>query len=226
MAAIWADLRTRLWQRRSVPVRPCSRWPTRSTRRGLALRHLHGIHLPEHGQGSMPISSWRGRPCRNGSPPRAPNAISWPTTSRTAPCPDHPDAIIIHQLGRFHAGLCRGRRHPRPVAGQAEPGPRLRGGRRHAGRDGSGRATSPWASDFPVFLHPRTKEEYALARTERKTRGRLQAASRSTAAPDVTLEDDLARRDLTINAMAQAADDADGQLGRTRRSTRTAASAT
>jgi len=55
--------------------------------------------------------------------------------------------------------------------------------------------------DFPVFLHPQTREEYALARTERKTapgyKGFVVHAS-----PDVTLEEDLARRDLTINAMA------------------------
>lgn len=59
--------------------------------------------------------------------------------------------------------------------------------------------------DFPVFLHPETREEYALARTERKTapgyKGFLVHA-----APDVTLEEDLRRRDLTINAMARAAD--------------------
>ena len=57
--------------------------------------------------------------------------------------------------------------------------------------------------DFPVFLHPRTKEEYALARTERKT-GRGYHGFAFYAAPDVTLEEDLARRDLTINAMAEA----------------------
>ncbi|MFM2238839.1 MAG: hypothetical protein RJA69_213, partial [Pseudomonadota bacterium] len=60
----------------------------------------------------------------------------------------------------------------------------------------------PVGRDFPVFLHPRTHEEYALARTERKTapgyRGFVVHA-----APDVTLEQDLSRRDLTINAMAQ-----------------------
>lgn len=55
--------------------------------------------------------------------------------------------------------------------------------------------------DFPVFLHPETREEYALARTERKTGPGYKGFS-FHAAPDVTLEQDLARRDLTINAMA------------------------
>ncbi|ARU06353.1 multifunctional CCA tRNA nucleotidyl transferase/2'3'-cyclic phosphodiesterase/2'nucleotidase/phosphatase [Comamonas serinivorans] len=55
--------------------------------------------------------------------------------------------------------------------------------------------------DFPVFLHPQTHEEYALARTERKT-GQGYTGFAVHAAPDVTLEDDLARRDLTINAIA------------------------
>jgi tRNA nucleotidyltransferase (CCA-adding enzyme) len=55
--------------------------------------------------------------------------------------------------------------------------------------------------DFPVFLHPRTKEEYALARTERSTAPGYKGFA-FHAAPDVTLEQDLARRDLTINAMA------------------------
>jgi tRNA nucleotidyltransferase (CCA-adding enzyme) len=63
----------------------------------------------------------------------------------------------------------------------------------------------PVGKDFPVFLHPRTHEEYALARTERKT-GPGYRGFEVHAAPDVTLEDDLARRDLTINAIAQAPD--------------------
>jgi tRNA nucleotidyltransferase (CCA-adding enzyme) len=66
----------------------------------------------------------------------------------------------------------------------------------------------PVGKDFPVFLHPKTHNEYALARTERKTakgyKGFLVHAS-----PEVTLEEDLARRDLTINAIAK---DADGKL--------------
>ena len=62
--------------------------------------------------------------------------------------------------------------------------------------------------DFPVFLHPETKEEYALARTERK-HGSGHTGFAVVASPDVTLSEDLGRRDLTINAMAQGAD---GQL--------------
>ncbi len=60
----------------------------------------------------------------------------------------------------------------------------------------------PVGKDFPVFLHPETSEEYALARTERKS-GRGYTGFVCHAAPDVTLEEDLARRDLTINAIAR-----------------------
>ena len=60
----------------------------------------------------------------------------------------------------------------------------------------------PVGKDFPVFLHPHTKDEYALARTERKS-GHGYHGFAVHAAPEVTLEEDLARRDLTINAMAQ-----------------------
>ena len=59
--------------------------------------------------------------------------------------------------------------------------------------------------DFPVFLHPTSKEEYALARTERKA-GQGYKGFQVHATPNVTLEEDLLRRDLTINAIAQAAD--------------------
>ncbi len=60
----------------------------------------------------------------------------------------------------------------------------------------------PVGKDFPVFLHPQTHEEYALARTERKTAAGYHGFQ-FYYAPDVTLEEDLARRDLTINAMAR-----------------------
>jgi tRNA nucleotidyltransferase (CCA-adding enzyme) len=60
----------------------------------------------------------------------------------------------------------------------------------------------PVGRDFPVFLHPQTKEEHALARTERKTAPGYHGFA-FHAAPDVTLEQDLSRRDLTINAMAR-----------------------
>jgi len=63
----------------------------------------------------------------------------------------------------------------------------------------------PVGRDFPVFLHPQTHEEYALARTERKTAPGYHGFA-FQASPEVTLEEDLARRDLTINAMAQGAD--------------------
>lgn len=67
---------------------------------------------------------------------------------------------------------------------------------------------TPVGKDFPVFLHPETKEEYALARTERKTAPGYTGFT-FHAAPDVTLEEDLARRDLTINAIAE---DTNGKL--------------
>ena len=62
--------------------------------------------------------------------------------------------------------------------------------------------------DFPVFIHPKTGEEYALARTERKS-GHGYTGFEFDTNPNVTLEEDLARRDLTINAIAQ---DEDGTL--------------
>lgn len=61
---------------------------------------------------------------------------------------------------------------------------------------------TPVGQDFPVFLHPQTKEEYALARTERKT-GKGYGGFSFYCGDEVTLEDDLIRRDLTINAMAE-----------------------
>ncbi len=64
---------------------------------------------------------------------------------------------------------------------------------------------TPVGRDFPVFLHPKTRDEYALARTERKS-GRGYRGFRFFATPEVTLEDDLRRRDLTINAIARADD--------------------
>jgi len=68
----------------------------------------------------------------------------------------------------------------------------------------------PVGKDFPVFLHPKTQAEYALARTERKT-GKGYKGFHFYADPSVTLEQDLQRRDLTINAMAQEVD-GDGKL--------------
>ncbi len=64
---------------------------------------------------------------------------------------------------------------------------------------------TPVGSDFPVFLHPKTKEEYALARTERKS-GVGYSGFVFHTSPDLKLEEDLIRRDLTINAIAQADD--------------------
>nr|WP_245153698.1 hypothetical protein [Allopusillimonas ginsengisoli] len=72
----------------------------------------------------------------------------------------------------------------------------------------SRRGYIPVGGDFPVFLHPQTKEEYALARTERKS-GRGYKGFTFYTGTDVTLEEDLCRRDLTINAIARRVD---GQL--------------
>ena len=68
----------------------------------------------------------------------------------------------------------------------------------------------PVGRDFPVFLHPETREEYALARTERKS-GRGYRGFVVQTSPDVTLEEDLSRRDLTINAIASSADGVDAE---------------
>jgi tRNA nucleotidyltransferase (CCA-adding enzyme) len=67
------------------------------------------------------------------------------------------------------------------------------------------RGFRPVGSDFPVFLHPETHEEYALARTERKTAPGYRGFA-FHASPEVTLEEDLRRRDLTINAIARGED--------------------
>ncbi|WP_422848620.1 multifunctional CCA addition/repair protein [Acidovorax sp. M14] len=64
----------------------------------------------------------------------------------------------------------------------------------------------PVGRDFPVFLHPETREEYALARTERKS-GRGYRGFVVQSSPDVTLEEDLSRRDLTINSIASSTDE-------------------
>lgn len=71
--------------------------------------------------------------------------------------------------------------------------------------DLAARGFLPVGGDFPVFLHPRTKEEYALARTERKS-GRGYKGFTFHTGPEVTLEEDLARRDLTVNAIARRPD--------------------
>ena len=97
-----------------------------------------------------------------------------------------------------------GRRRARRAAGPARARPRLGGGGAtpqamlDAGFVAVGR-------DFPVFLHPQTHEEYALARTERKTAPGYRGFA-VHAEPGVTLEEDLARRDLTINSIAARAD--------------------
>lgn len=70
------------------------------------------------------------------------------------------------------------------------------------------RGFTPVGKDFPVFLHPDSKEEYALARTERKSGHGYKGFAFNTS-PDISIEDDLGRRDLTINAIAQ---DGDGNI--------------
>lgn len=76
--------------------------------------------------------------------------------------------------------------------------------------DMQARGFRPVGRDFPVFLHPQTQEEYALARTERKS-GHGYVGFTVHASPDVTLEEDLVRRDLTINAMAEPLDSPPGE---------------
>ncbi len=107
-----------------------------------------------------------------------------------------PQAVRVYRVG----GAVRDEILGRPVADRdyvvvgATPEVMLASGFRPVGRD------------FPVFLHPETQEEYALARTERK-HGRGYRGFEFFASPDVTLEEDLRRRDLTINAMARGDDD-------------------
>ena len=106
-----------------------------------------------------------------------------------------PQPARIYQVG----GVVRDELLGRPIADRdfvvvgVTPKTMLASGFRLVGRD------------FPVFLHPDTNEEYALARTERK-HGRGYRGFEFFASPDVTLEEDLFRRDLTINAMARGED--------------------
>lgn len=106
-----------------------------------------------------------------------------------------PQQFRVYRVG----GSVRDELLGRPVADRdfvvvgATPELMLASGFRHVGRD------------FPVFLHPDTNEEYALARTERK-HGQGYRGFEFFASPDVTLEEDLMRRDLTINAMARGDD--------------------
>ena len=108
---------------------------------------------------------------------------------------NRPRSVAVYRVG----GSVRDELLGRPVADRdwvvvgATPEVLLASGYRPVGRD------------FPVFLHPDTHEEYALARTERK-HGRGYRGFEFFASPDVTLEDDLKRRDLTINAMARGED--------------------
>ena len=121
---------------------------------------------------------------------------SLPTTSRTAPSVE-----VAAVAAKFYVvgGAVRDALLGLPAADRdwvavgATPDELVAAGYRPVGRD------------FPVFIHPTTGEEVALARTERKS-GRGYRGFTVHAAPGVTLEDDLSRRDLTINAIAQAED--------------------
>jgi tRNA nucleotidyltransferase (CCA-adding enzyme) len=106
-----------------------------------------------------------------------------------------PETVRVYEVG----GAVRDALLGRPIADRdyvvigATPEAMLAAGFRPVGRD------------FPVFLHPKTREEYALARSEKKT-GRGYHGFTFYTDPEVTLEDDLSRRDLTINAMARTVD--------------------
>ena len=89
------------------------------------------------------------------------------------------------------------------LLGRAGRRARLGGGRRHARGAAARRAIAPSAVNFRCFCIPDTHEEYALARLERKT-GPGYRGFATQFSPEVTLEQDLQRRDLTINAMARA----------------------
>lgn len=115
------------------------------------------------------------------------------------------DESIPEETSTADAGLCRGR------GGAATPCSALPVGIVFGWWSGAtpdemrARGFRPVGRDFPVFLHPHTNEEYALARTERKS-GHGYTGFVCHASPEVTLEEDLLRRDLTINAIARTED--------------------